>query len=377
MSARLEITALCASDPRQDAELSAFFESCPTSFAQQTPGWRNVIAEVGAGDESVYLGCRSGGELVGVLPAWRFAGPLGALLASCVQAGPLGGVACRPGADRDAVYRALLTAFSELAVQRGCAVATVISNPLWPDRELCERHLQPDYVLENSCQMLALEGALDGEGRLLVASDNLRRNLRRAESAPLTIDEAQTAGNVEEWYALHCQRHNEIGAAPLPAKLFSGALEHMVPRGKARFFFVRLAPGGEMVAGGFYVFHGAVMDAFMPAQSSAHAKLGANYLLAAHTIGWAFRRGLRFYNWQASPPDGGVYRFKRQWGSEDAPYCYLTRITGDVESLRSAEPDTLRAGYPWHYVLPFDCVGAAAGRRHSTRRSAWHAAGGT
>ena len=67
-----------------DAELDRFFEACPTSFAQQTTGWRNVITGAGS-DEPVFLGCRRHGRLVGVLPAYRFAGPLGAILTN-VQA---------------------------------------------------------------------------------------------------------------------------------------------------------------------------------------------------------------------------------------------------------------------------------------------------
>ena len=45
-----------------DAELDAFFEACPTSFAQQTPGWRDVITTAGD-DEPAFLACRRRGRL--------------------------------------------------------------------------------------------------------------------------------------------------------------------------------------------------------------------------------------------------------------------------------------------------------------------------
>ena len=44
MGGSLDVEVLGAGDPAADAELEAFFEACPTSFAQQTPGWRDVIA---------------------------------------------------------------------------------------------------------------------------------------------------------------------------------------------------------------------------------------------------------------------------------------------------------------------------------------------
>ena len=78
------------------------------------------------------------------------------------------------------------------------------------------------------------------------------------------------------WYEIHHCRHEEIGARPLPRSLFTGALEHAVPCGKARFFFVRHADSHEMIAGGLYVCHGSVIDALMPSLRSEFAKLSPN-----------------------------------------------------------------------------------------------------
>ena len=130
-----------------------------------------------------------------------------------------------------------------------------------------------------------------------------------------------------------------------------------------------------MVAGGFYVFHGMVVDALMPSVRTEFAKLAPNYLLASHSIEWARKRGLRYYNWQGSPPEGGVYRFKRQWGSRDFGYSFLTRITGDAEPFLESSVDEISRTYPWHYVLPFDRIGASAGTSPgpSSRQAAWSA----
>ncbi len=369
MSPPLEVALLPAS--AGDDELDAFFEACPTSVAQQTPGWRDVIRGIDA-DEPLFLGCRSGGRLVGVLPGYRFEGPLGAILTSVPQAGPLGGVAALPETDADAVYAALLGAYADLARERGCAFASAISSPFWPDAERYRRHLRPDFELVNACQVLDLDEALDDDGHFALADGHVRRHLKKAASAGLVVDEEQGEDAVREWYALHRSRHAEIGATPLPEAIFTGALRHMVPRSKARFFFVRDAATGRLVAGGFYVLHGRVMDALMPAVPKEGAKLGANYLLASHSIRWAQERGIRFYNWQASPPEGGVRRFKRQWGSRDAEYGYFTRTTGDAAPFLASTPEAIAAGYPWHYVLPFDRL-TGTGDGPSTREGAWTA----
>ncbi len=355
------------------AEVESFLETCPTSCAQQTPAWARVVEAVGP-DRSHYAVCRDGARLVGVLPAHLCAGPLGSILTSAAQAGALGGVACAPDVEPEPVYRALLGAFEAFARETGAALATVYTNPLWPDHELCERILAPHYVLENTCQVLDLERGVAADGSFPLAAENLRRNLKRAESGKLRVERDGSVENVRAWYAIHAERHREIGATPLPEALFLGALEHAVPQGKASFFFVHLAERPEtMVAGGFYVHHGGVIDALMPAFRSEHAELAPNFLLAAHTLRWARAAGQRYYNWQGSPPEGGVRRFKLQWGSSDHAYRLCTRVTGNVAPFLAASADELKRGYAWHFALPFDALGSApgAGTHRSRRETAW------
>ena len=373
VTAKLRVDVLPAT-AAADEELDAFFDRCETSFAQQTRHWRDVIAPL-AGDVPGFLGCFAGDDLVGVLPTYRFDGPLGSVLNSVPQAGPLGGVAIASGIARASVYRELLGGFVEHGRASGCAAASVISNPFWPDDDLYRQYLAPDYTLENRCLVLDLRTSVDAAGGFPNASHHLRRNLRRAHAAALRIDEEQTEENVEAWYTIHSARHRAIGATPLPFAMFTGALHHMVSRDKARFFFVRRTNDDALVAGGLYLFHGRVIDALMPSVSDEAAKLGANYLLAEHSIHWARARGLHYYNWQGSPPGGGVYRFKQQWGSTEARYCYFTRATGDIEPFLASTPAFVGEAYRWHFPLPFDHIGGSGSAgRISTRKAAWDAA---
>ena len=148
----LRVRLLAPDDASETALQSRFFARCATSFAQQTPAWSRVIVGIGE-DEPLTLGCFAEDELVGVLPAFRFEGPLGAVLNSVPQAGPLGGVACQGEIDAAPVYASLLEAYLELARERDCALASVITNPLWPDRDL-HTPLGADFELENRCLVL-------------------------------------------------------------------------------------------------------------------------------------------------------------------------------------------------------------------------------
>ena len=195
-------------------------------------------------------------------------------------------------------------------------------------------------------------------------------------SGLLCVDAEQSRQNVDDWYELHHTRQREIGIRPLPKTIFVTALSELVPKDKGRFFFVRLSETGEMVAGALFIYHGRVMDVLIASGCSEYARLRSNYLLPLHAMRWARSRGLRYFNWQASPPDSGVYRYKLGWGSVDLPYCYLTRAIGDVAPFLNASVVEIKSMYPWHYVLPFDRLGQGGLPRghQSTRAEAWHAA---
>jgi hypothetical protein len=377
MTRGLEVVRLDVDAPDTRAELDAFFAAARHSVVQQTCLWGDVIRRLGD-DEPYVLGCRRGTKLVAALPAYRFAGALGAILTSVPQIGPLGGVALRDETEADEAYPLLLAAMLETASRAGCSLATVVTSPFWSDAERYRRARPPDFELENVCQVLDLDAALDDEGALRSPASHLRRNAARAENGALLVDDAQTPENVAAWYEIHAERHRQIGATPLPRTLFAACLERAVPDDKAKFFFVRRADSGAMVGGGLYVHHGLVVDALMPSVASAALQLRPSYLLALHSMRWARQRGLRFYNWQGSPPGGGVRRFKEQWGSRDRRYSFLTWVTGDVTAFRRASVADVKHNYPGHYVLPFDRIGTGldTGGRPSSRTAAWRAAEG-
>ena len=147
-----------------------------------------------------------------------------------------------------------------------------------------------------------------------------------------------------------------------------------MPNGLATFLFVRTA-SGDLAAGGLYLHAGQVWDAYMPAMSSHHSERRPGHLLAWHSLRLARQRGYAIYNWQGSPPESGVARFKAQWGSHEHAYSYVTKVTGDAAPFLAASVAELVAGYPGHFALPFDAVGGTRTDpvRASSRAAAWRA----
>lgn len=358
----LELAILEGASPA-DGEYDAFLDTCRRSVVQQSTVWRDVIAPLGP-DEPRLLLARDGRGAAGALPLYIFRGPFGAVATSVPQPGPLGGVACADGRpDRPGVYRFLLEAAVRLAREEGCALLTVLTSPFDDDAGLCREILRPEYELENYTQVIRLAEVFPDAGEPAYLREgswppygtkdktNIRRNLSRAREAGLRVEEPEGERDFEAWYAVHRERHQGVGARPLDRELFRRILDVAAPAGRALLLLVR--DGSEVAGGCFFVFNRRIADVFLMSARDEALGRGANYALTHAFLGLARERGFELLNWQSSPSrGGGVYEFKRRWGSRESPYRFLTRVTGDVAPILAAGDDEVRQGYRNHYVLP-------------------------
>jgi hypothetical protein len=349
------------------ARYDALFESCPGAFIQQSSLWADAIAPLGP-DRPLLLVWHDGTRDVAGLPLYLYLHPLGNVMTSVPQPGPLGGIFVRPGLVEDEVERAyagLLARAVELARQEECLAFTVITNPFAPDLDRYRRHLEPEYELRNFTQFVPLDEVVAGNRLTLRDANrrsNLSRALRRAREAGFTVREAAGTDDFQRWYEVHRARHTDLGAAPLERTLLERLLSILAPA-KARLWLV--CRGDEIASGCLFVHHRQVLDVCMLSAAPAHLEDGPNYLNTEHSLLWAAGLGVKVYNWQSSPGRlSGVYRYKAQWGSREAPYSFVTRRFCPPERLRRIGPDGARAEYRGHYLAPFPVLesGAAQGR---------------
>lgn len=326
---------------------NALFDRCERAFIQQSSHWAHMIAPLGP-DEPIFLLCEDDGQDIAGLPLYLYSPPSGSILTSVPQAGPLGGIFHLTGLSpekQSEAYRCLLDAAKEIAAREKCLTLTVISNPFRNDRDLYERFLQPEWVLENFTQYLDLsEPAQRSHGH--------RNNLNKAKKRGFRVEVCTTDSDFNRWYDIHCERHGEIGATPLDHRLLYGIFKQSGPLQKSRLFLVRFEQ--EIAAGALLVYHQKIADVFMLSVSKKFMEDKPNFVAVDESIGWASQAGVEIYNWQSSENRrSGVYDFKRQWGSRDIPYFFLTKCTGAVEDLKRIGSGSMKVAYKGHYVLPF------------------------
>lgn len=335
------------------ARYDALFESCPHAFVQQSTLWAELIRDIGP-DEPIFLLAERDGNPIGGLPLYLYRGGAGSILTSVPQAGPLGGVFVRAGESAEPVYAALLAEAARLAAAHECIALTLITSPFADDLALYERHLQPDLVFENFTQVVDL-GRVIQKGDWILPNNSQRnpgRTIRKAHAAGLTSRLSEDMGEFERWYASHQRRHTELGLTPLRRDLLERIHTVLRPRGRA---FLQIVMAGEDIAAGcMYVHHCDICDAFIMSMHSEHGAQAPNYILMEQALFTMWRRGIRHMNWQSSPRRGdGVYKFKKQWGSEERLYYFVTKLFGSQKRILAIGAEGIRQGYPGHYVVPF------------------------
>lgn len=332
------------------------FEACPGALIQQSSYWADAIAPIGP-DRPIFLLCSLGDDAVAGLPLYLYRGPDGPILTSVPQAGPLGGIFISPTVGNAAVqplYEALLEQSLEVARRHDCLALTVITSPFREDVDLYRRALAPALVFENFTQSIEVADVVRA-GQITLRDyhrrSNLSRNLQRARQAGFTVTFADE-NELELWYTVHAQRQRELNVTPLSLDLLRNLMRELIPRDKARFVVVKHQD--EVASGCLYVYHREILDVYMLSMATRYAGSAPNYLNTEFSLRWAGERGVRHYNWQSSPGRAsGVYRYKQQWGSTEAPYYFVTHLLCRTEALTRIGREHLAQGYPGHYVVPF------------------------
>jgi Acetyltransferase (GNAT) domain len=329
------------------------FAACPHAFIQQSTFWADIIRDLGP-DQPIFLLANDEGRDVGGLPLYLYRGRPGSILTSVPQAGPLGGVFCRADSDRGPVYAALLGEAESIARANGCLALTIITNPFADDIELYQRHWHPSSVFENFTQVVPLDIAVRG-GQFILPNNkknNPAATIRKAELAGFSTKLCTTEREFKEWYSIHDLRARAIGVKPLNGRLVELIWGDL---GRKGFSFLQLVMAEDQIAAGsLFILHRDTCDVYAVSMSNDHAPHAPNYLATKAAMLEMAGRGVKFMNWQSSPSrSDGVYKFKRQWGSQERLYYFLTKTYCDDAIILDLGKEGVQREFPDHFLVPF------------------------
>jgi FemAB-related protein (PEP-CTERM system-associated) len=299
-------------DVREDvqaAEWDGFVERHPEATGDHLWHWRRVIERV-FGHQCVYLGARSGGTLVGVLPLVLFRSRLFGRFAVSMPFLNYGGLLASEPEVRDALLRRahnLTQAFGGSHLEFRHRTRQFADRP-------CRDH------------KVALTMSLPtSSDELWKTIDRKARNqVRKAQKEGVAV----TVGGselVDDFYTVFARNMRDLGTPVYSSALFHEAATQFPDRIR----IVLATFEGRPIAGAVaFTFAGTLL---VPWASSLreYRHLCANMLQYWTMMEHAVAAGCHTFDFGRSSRGGGTQHFKQQWGAVESPlfweYSLITR----------------------------------------------------
>jgi hypothetical protein len=324
-----------------------FLDNCPDSFLQQTTDWANVIKDEGP-DTPIFLLYEENNKDIAGIPLYLFKEDLGNILTSIPQPGPMGGIITKNDISqnkRKRIYKNLMEYIDKIAIKNNCILFCTITNPFIDDYFFYKDIFEPDFELENFTQIIDLNKPLS-------LSHGVRNNINKAKKLNLHVNRKIDSEIFSEWYEIHKKRHEELGVIPLEKELLHKIIFMIINTGRGDF--ISIHKGKKIIAGGIFIHNKYTMDVYMLSFDNSYSQFKPNYIIIDEIIEIAGKKKINFFNWQSSAKrNDGVYEFKRQWGSKEMKYYYLTKLYCSPEDIKIIGKNNIKTKYKNHFLLPF------------------------
>jgi hypothetical protein len=300
-------------DPLTDRRYDEFVAGCERAGAYHAGAWARILSRAYGGRPSYLALTGEQGSLDAVLPMMASRGLVsGARLRSLPvipHSGPVG-----RSVEAEAT---LISTACQMAAERG---ATFTINSRTPGYGELVPNLRAN--VKNPTWITPLPGDADAlRSGWKKTSNNLFRNIAKAEKAGLRVREGEGDSDLRDFYRLYLgtmRRHRSLPRAWRQMTLDRTLLG---PSGVFRLF-VAEHESRPVAAAIFHAYRDTVDLLYNGSDESAR-DLRPNFALYWHAISWAIENGFRRFDWGEAQEGGPLSRFKAQWSAEPvADYRY-------------------------------------------------------
>jgi predicted N-acyltransferase len=311
-----------ALDKATEHAWDSFITSRPEANLYHTLMWRDFVQEV-FGHQPAYLICRNGESITGVMPMFLVKMPL---LGSKLISIPYD-VGCGGALTADAPSEAALAAQAIRIAQREQVGYVEL-------RSRARRPALHALGLTQSEPVILSEMQLDAADQVWArVSKDHRKDMRKAERRGITVREAATLEDFQQYYGVYLKVHRDFGTPPYGRSYFPTLWRRLHPSGAARLF---LAYAQGRCVGGLLLFcWGNVLVSKFATCLPEAVPLRAYSAIYAHAIQFGLERGYGRLSWgTSSPRQQGLLAFKEKWGAESFPaVLYTLSVRKPVPSI--------------------------------------------
>lgn len=258
-----------------------------------------------------WLVASMGGKPTGILPLVRQSNRLfGRRIVSLPWVDEAGAIG-----EPEAVH-SLLDHATHLADEYGSAFDITVKQPI-SNSSLTEA---ADWVVHSGSKIL-MRRQLDmsSEDLWKELSPKVRNQVRKAEKNGLETE----SGGVElvsDFFNVYSRNMRDLGSPSHSLKFFRVLLEALAEN--ARIYCTRL--NGEVIGAGIVLDNRPSLDIPWASSLREHNRLCVNHCLYWQILSDACEAGYEWFHFGRSTIGSGQYKFKKQWGAEEAPLAWLT-----------------------------------------------------
>jgi len=283
------------------------------------------------------------GEVVGFLPLLSKLGKLGKVLNSSPYYGSNGGVL----AANEPARELLLKAYNERVNSKDVAASTWIENPLSSFN--AEQFIAYDCVDFRIGQFTKIGFNTDHAENLMQIFHYKTRNMvRKAMKTGIicTVENDQLPFLIET----HQENMAAIGGKAKSADFFTRVPTFFEPGSEYEVWMARYE--GKPIAALLLFYFRDTVEYYTPVIKEAHRDKQPLSLLIFESMKQASEKGFKLWNWGGTwASQGGVYTFKKRWGTFDQNYHYYIKLNN--KEIEEAEAELLSEEYPGFFVIPF------------------------
>lgn len=186
----------------------------------------------------------------------------------------------------------------------------------------------------------------------LQLSTSLQYDIRKALKSGVQMRNA-IAEDVPAVFDIYMKNCEDYGIPPKPLACLQQLIESSSDQGFTESY---VAVHDDKIIGGLImVYSESTASYYLPCSIHEYRSMQPTTLLIKHAMDKCLERGIKYWNWEASPSkESGVFKFKQKWGSQEGEYKIFISPRRDKEFFKKLGSAEISANFPYFFVYPFN-----------------------
>jgi hypothetical protein len=292
-----------------------------------------------------HLLAKENSQITGILPLFKKNGPWGVVYNSLPYYGSHGGVLARDEETSDALIEFYNDLISSPEVLASVWIENLIDQTNYSEKV---KHNFTDYRIG---QYTNIGFQTNHEAALMNTFHYKTRNMiRKGMKSSLSVKVANN--EVSFLKSVHYENMNAIGGKAKSDNFFT--FPDYFEADKDYKIWVAYSEN-EPVAAVLLFYYGNSVEYFTPVIKEEFREKQPLSLLIFEAMKDASEKGFKLWNWGGTwATQGGVYTFKKRWGTVDKNYNYFIQLND--KKILARQKEEFLSNYPDFFIVPFNLL---------------------